>query len=272
MRKPYPTDLTDAQWAIVAPHLPPARGRRRVDIREVVNAILYVTRTGCQWRMLPHEFPNWRTVHDYHTIWEFNGTWRRMTDALRQQVRTARVPAAPADPATARIDSQSVKGAGRGADIGTGGGKKVRGRKRHIGVDSLGLLLAVTVTAANVDDARAAPRVLAALPATVRHVYADAKYHNYRLYGFVGGRKAGYELCIVTRPPGTAGRVTLPRRWVVERTFAWVGRSRRHSRDYERNTCMSEAFIRTACIHHMLNRLRPAGPGFPFKFPKKKHL
>lgn len=156
MRKPYPTDLTDEQWELVAPHIPPARGRRRVDIREVVNAILYLTRAGCQWRMLPHEFPNWRTVHDYHTIWAFNGTWVRMTDALRRRVRREQHPDAADDPATARIDSQSVQSAGQGGEVGIDGGKRVKGRKRSIGVDSLGLLLAVVVTAANGDDARAA--------------------------------------------------------------------------------------------------------------------
>jgi putative transposase len=268
MRKPYPTDLTDEQWDLVAPHIPPARGNRRVDIREVINAILYITRAGCQWRMLPHEFPNWRTVHEYHSIWQFNGTWRHITDALRRRVRAEQHPGFGEDPATARIDSQSVKGAGQGAEVGTDGGKKVRGRKRSIGVDSLGLLLAVAVTAANTDDARAAPAVLRQLPASVRQVYADGKYHNYRLYGYIGGCKARYRLCIVSRPPGTKGWVTLPRRWVVERTFAWLGRSRRHSRDYERTTRMSEAFIRVSSIHHMLNRLRPASPGFPFKYRK----
>lgn len=268
MRKPYPTDLTDEQWALVAPDIPPARGNRRVDIREVINAILYITRAGCQWRMLPHEFPNWRTVHDYLTIWEFNGTWGRVTDALRRRVRADQHPAAGEDPATARVDSQSVKGAGQGAEVGTDGGKKVRGRKRHIGVDSLGLLLAVVVTGANVDDARAAPRVLAALPPTVRDIYADSKYHNYRLYGYIGGTKARYRLHIVSRPPGSKGWVTLPRRWVVERSFAWLGRSRRHSRDYEKTTSMSEAFVRVSCIHHMLNRLRPVPQGFPFKYRK----
>jgi putative transposase len=265
MREPYPSDLTDAQWELVAPHIPPPRGNRRVDIREVVNAILYINRAGCQWRMLPKHFPKWRTVHDYHTVWEFNGTWRRLTDALRRRVR-AEQHAAAEEPATARIDSQSVKGAGQAADVGTDGGKLVRGRKRHIGVDSLGLLLTVVVTAANTDDARAAPAVLRPLPGSVRNVYADSKYHNYRLYGYIGGCKATYKLCIVSRPPGTKGWVTLPRRWVVERTFAWLGRSRRHSRDYEKRTCTSEAFVRVSCIHHMLNRLRPRPGGFPFKY------
>ena len=266
MREPYPTDLTDSQWELVAPHIPPARGRRTVDVRQVVNAILYITRSGCQWRMLPKDFPKWRTVHDYHAVWQFNGTWRGLTDALRRQVRSEQHPEAGEEPATARVDSQSVRSAGQGREVGTDGGKRVRGRKRHIGVDSVGLLLAVAVTAASTDDARAAPQVLGALPATVRAVYADSKYHNYRLYGHVGGAKAPYRLYIVSRPPGTKGWVTLPRRWVVERTFAWLGRSRRHSRDYERTVCMSEAFIRTSCIHHMLKRLRTAPQGSPFKY------
>jgi len=161
MRKPYPTDLTDGQWALIAPHLPPARGRRRVDIREVVNAILSITRAGRQWRMLPHEFPHWRAVHDYHTTWEFDGTWRRLTDALRRRVRREQHPDAADDPATARIDRQSVKSAGRGGEVGIDGGERVKGRERTIGVGSLGLLPAVVVTAASVDDARAAPRQLA---------------------------------------------------------------------------------------------------------------
>lgn len=266
MREPYPTDLSDAQWELVAPHVPPPRGRRVVDIRQVVNAILYITRSGCQWRMLPRDYPKWRTVHDYHTIWQFNGTWRRMTDALRKQVRREQHPTAGEEPATARIDSQSVKSAGQGGEVGIDGGKRVKGRKRHIAVDSLGFVIAVAVTAANVDDARAAPRLLADLPATVRDVYADSKYHNYRLYGYVGGTKAMYRLRIVSRPPGTKGWVTLPRRWVVERSFAWLGRSRRHSRDYEKLSCMSEAFVRVSCIHHMLNRLRPVPRGSPFKY------
>ena len=268
MRKPYPTDLTDDQWALVAPHIPPARrggAPRRVDIREVVNAVFYVTRSGCQWRMLPHDFPSWRTVHTYFSEWRNNGTWVRLCEALRTRVRAEQHPDHPVSPQTARIDSQSVKSAGQGAEVGIDGGKMVKGRKRHIGVDSIGLLLAVVVTSARVDDARAAPRVLKDLPGTVRDVYADNKYHNYALYGWVGGTKSSFTLRIVSRPPGTKGWVTLPRRWVVERTFGWIGRSRRHSRDYEKLTASSEAFIRVSCICHMLNRLRPRPEGFPAK-------
>ena len=157
------------------------------------------------------------------------------------------------------------KSAGQGGEVGVDGGKRVKGRKRPIAVDSVGLVLAVAVTAANVDDARAASRVLADLPASVRDVSADSKYHNYRLYRHVRGTKSGYRLRIVSRPPGTKGWVTLPRRWVVERSFAWLGRSRRPIRDYDNLSCMSEAFVRASCIHHMLNRLRPVSKGSPFK-------
>ena len=251
---------------MVAPQIPPARGRRVVDIREVVNAILYITRTGCQWRLLPNDLPNWRTVHDYFTIWKFNGTWKRMLESLRCQVRREQHPDADIQPKSGRIDSQSVKGSGQGSDIGTDGGKRVRGRKRHIIVDSVGLLLAVSVTAANVDDAKAAPKLLQQIPDSVQDVYADSKYHNYKLYGYIGGSKAKYKLHIVSRPPGVTGWFTLPRRGVVERTFAWLGRSRRHSRDYEKRHDSSEAFIRISCIHHMLNRLRPSPRGSPFKY------
>lgn len=142
-----------------------------------------------------------------------------MTDAQRVRVRAEQHPDFPPSPATARIDSQSVMSAGQEGEVGTDGGKKVKGRKRHIAVDGLGLLLAVAVTAANVDEARAAPRVPARLPGTVRDVDADSMYHNDRLYGYVGGSKAPYRLLIASRPPGSKGGVTLPRRWVVERSF-----------------------------------------------------
>ena len=156
-RKRYPSDLTDAQWAVLEPWIPPPRpgGRpRKTNMREVVNAIFYLTREGCSWRALPHDFPPWKTVYNYFEDWKRDGTWDRFLTILRWRVRQAagRDP----DPRVACIDSQSVKTAGGGEEVGTDGGKKVRGRKRHIVVDTMGLLLAVVVTAANVDDARAA--------------------------------------------------------------------------------------------------------------------
>src|SRR4051812_37740501 len=165
-RKRYPSDLTAPQWSLLEPWIPPARpgGRpRQTDMREVVNAIFYLTREGCTWRALPHDFPPWKTVYNYFEAWRDDGTWDGFLTALRRRVR--RAAGRDPDPRVACIDSQSVKTAGGGEEVGTDGGKKVRGRKRHIAVDTLGLLLAVVVTAANVDDARAAQDVFAQMPA-----------------------------------------------------------------------------------------------------------
>src|SRR5262245_48086429 len=166
-RKRYPSDLTDAQWAILESWIPDARpgGRpRKADMRQVVNAIFYLIREGCSWRALPHDFPPWKTVYNYFQAWQQDGTWDQFLTALRLRVRRAagRAP----DPRVACIDSQSVRTASGGQAVGTDGGKKVRGRKRHIAVDTLGLLLAVVITAANVDDARAAQAVFARMPRT----------------------------------------------------------------------------------------------------------
>src|SRR3954447_204929 len=152
-RTPYPSDLTDAQWATLEPLIPPARfgGRpRKNDMRQFVDALLYVNREGCRWRALPHDFPPWRTVYNYFQWWTRDGTWDQLLEALRRQARTkaGRSP----DPRTAAIDSQSARTTKQGGEKGYDGGKKVKGRKRHIAVDSLGFLLAVVVTAANVDD------------------------------------------------------------------------------------------------------------------------
>src|SRR5579884_4281869 len=164
-RKPYPSDLTDAQWDLLQPLIPPPRpgGRpRKTTMREVVNAIFSLNREGCSWRALPHDFPPWKTVYNYFEAWKVLGIWDRFLDTLRRQVRSqaGRHP----DPRVACIDSQSVKTAGGGEAVGTDGGKKVRGRKRPVVVDTLGLLLAVVVTAANVDDGRAAQDVFAQMP------------------------------------------------------------------------------------------------------------
>jgi putative transposase len=275
-RKPYPSDLTDEQWALLEPLLPRAsrRGRpRKTDLREVVNALFYHTREGGSWRALPHDFPPWRTVYNYFQWWTWDGTWQKLLDALRPQVRTK--AGRPPTPSAAAIDSQSVRTAEGGQECGTDGGKKVYGRKRHILVDTLGLLMAAVVTAANVDDARAAQDVFAQARGRdfprLKVVYADSKYHNDDLYRWLRVHKRPYRIEVVSREPGETRFVPLPIRWVVERTFAWQGRYRRLSKDYEHLPESSEAVVKTAAIHHLLRRLRPKQVARSQRFRFKGH-
>jgi len=229
-------------------------------MREVVNAIFYITREGCSWRALPHDFPPWKTVYNYFEEWKRDGTWDHFLTALRQGVRLAAYRGRT--PRVACVDSQSVKTAGGGQEVGTDGGKKVRGRKRHVVVDTLGLLLAVVVTAANVDDARAAQRLFAQLPGKdfprLEVVQADHKYHSEELDRWLRVHHRPYRIWVVSRPAGERRFVPLRSRWVVERTFAWLGRYRRLSKDYEHLPESSEAIIKIAAIHHYLRRLCPS--------------
>src|SRR5204862_5690196 len=256
----YPSDVTDAQWALIEPHLPvyPGGRPRKTDLRDVVDAIFYLLRTGCQWRYLPKDFPSKSTVWRYFDEWRHNGTLDTIHDRLRRKVRTAEKPDHPRT--SASVDSQSVDTASGGEARGRDNAKNVDGRKRHIIVDSMGLLLAVVVTAAHVDDAAAAPAALQQLAGQplgkVRRVYADTKYHNHALYGWVA-ENGWYDLVVVRRPKGAEGWVKLPIRWTVERTFAWLGKCRRLSVDREKSTRSAEAMIRLAMIHLMLNRLCP---------------
>jgi transposase len=263
--KRYPTDLTDAQWAIVEPLLPSepprAPGGRplRHERREIVNAVLYQVRAGGAWRMLPRDLPPWQTVYWYFKRWRQDGTLDRLHDALREQVRTRSEGRKPA-PSAGIVDSQSVKGADTvsAATRGYDAGKKINGRKRHIVVDTIGMLLVVMVTTAAVQDRDGGRGILKRLAATigsVRHVFADGGYQGQLVA--IAKRAWAITVEVVRKPADQRGFAVLPRRWVVERTFSWLMRQRRLVRDYERLPATHEAIVKWAMVAIMVNRLAP---------------
>lgn len=256
-RQPYPTDLSDAEWQRIEPYLPAPKpgGRPRVHpLREILNAIFYIVRSGCTWRMLPHDLPPWKTVYHYFRLWRKDGTWERINSALRQEVRVAagREP----EPSAAVLDSQSVKTTETPGVRGYDAGKKVNGRKRHLLVDTLGLVLMVVVHAANIQDRDGAKLLLEKARGRfprLRLIWADGGYAG-KLVEWVK-TFCHRVLEIVKRSDDIEGFQVLPHRWVVERTFGWFGRYRRLSKDYEGLPESSEAMIYIAMIHLMVRRL-----------------
>ena len=256
----YPTDLNDTQWSKIRPYLPAeaATGRpREHGWRTILNGIFYILQSGCSWRMLPRDLPPWKTVYHYFRVWRLNSTWERLNCLLREKVSLKF--GKKRQPSASILDSQSIKTSEGGLECGFDAGKKITGRKRHTLVDTLGLILKVIVTAGNVQDRDGAKSLLEEIWAEknviqrLKLIWADAGYRG-ELLTWVEDT-LGLKLEIVEKPKDRSGFYLLPKRWIVERTFAWLVRQRRLARDYERLPETSESFIYAAMVRLMLRRL-----------------
>jgi len=253
----YASDMTDAEWALIEPHLPAAKplGRpRQVSLRAVVEALLYLLRTASPWRLLPHDFPNRSTVQRYFYAWQAEGMWETINFLLLQQARERE--GRQASPSAGVIDSQSVKTTESGGPRGYDAGKKIQGRKRHIITDTAGYLVAAQVHAADIQDRDGAPALLAAIRFLfpwLRHVFADGGYAGDKLAAALAGH-GQWRIEIVKRSDRPGFHV-LPRRWVVERTFGWLNRNRRLAKDFETTVASSQAWIYLASVQLLARRL-----------------
>ena len=254
----YETDLTDDEWAIVGPLLPKSEGSgkaQQIELRRIVNAILYITRTGCQWRLLPKDFPKWQSVYYHFAKWRDDHTWERMNDDLAKMVRVkaGRDP----NPSMLLVDSQSVKSTESTGTRAFDGGKRIKGTKRHFAVDTMGLIHGLYVTAANVDDRIGAEEMLSglrgALPRLTK-VLADGGYRGDYLESWIE-QQLHAALEVVTVEKGQKTFIVQAWRWVVERTISWVNRNRRLSKDYEYLVGTAESFIFISMATLMLKRL-----------------
>jgi putative transposase len=259
----YPTDLNDTQWSKIRPYLPvkAKTGRpREHDWRKILNGIFYLLQSGCSWRMLPSDLPPWKTVYHYFRLWRKDGTWERLNQLLREKVRLQF--GKKRQPSATILDSQSAKTSEGGVACGFDAGKKVTGRKRHVLVDTLGLLLKVVVTAGHIQDRDGAKRLLediaeeATAIQRLTLIWADGSYRG-ELITWIEDL-FGWHLEIVEKPKDQNGFQALPKRWIVERTFAWLVRQRRLARDYERLPQTSESFIYVAMVRLMIRRLAQA--------------
>ena len=259
----YATNMTDAQWDHLAGLLPDrlwqrgGPGRPPCDVRLVINGLVYRAKTGCPWRLLPSSFGSWKTVYGYFNRWRQQGHWNRILDTLTQQDRTdqGRRPT----PSAGIVDAQSVKTATQGKTIGYDAGKKVKGRKRHLLVDTDGRILECVVTAASTSDANGLKALLRIYFAPgvqrLKKLWVDGGYQGQELKKWVACLKKTHKIDLEVVQKQGPGFQVLPRRWVVERTFAWLFNYRIHAKDYETLPCNSEAFIHIAMIHLLLKRI-----------------